>query len=178
MTYPLKYARYTYRERSGSGSDLSPEARAGETQPRLFAFPAPFSRTQLPHTQADPCTQSAAFMQEGDGHEPEQPHRHTLPSRPPPHTRQGKRETDGVLVTRPAWSHDAARAEAVAGQAQMGGWFITAFHGATGTWWGMAKRAPFVDGGLVSEPGDLWVEPGNTQDEAIAAVLRDVGALT
>lgn len=45
----------------------------------------------------------------GAYHELQQPHRHHVPPRPPSHTRQGKRETDGVLVTRPAWVGKGSR---------------------------------------------------------------------
>ena len=75
------------------------------------------------------------------------------------------------------WSNKDASEEALAAQQRIGGWFVTAFKGSTGRWWGMAKQSPFIIGGLVTEPGVIWAELGDSRDEAIANVMRDVGVL-
>ena len=74
--------------------------------------PAPLVRSGLFHapSHGSSCTPKRRSMHITSccyaraHHEHRQLHRCQGSPRPPPHTRQGKRETDGVLVTRPAWA--------------------------------------------------------------------------
>lgn len=75
------------------------------------------------------------------------------------------------------WSREAEAQRTIARQSIIAGWHVTAWQSEHGAWTGWAKRDPFVTGCLMSEPGDLWFEFGDSKDEAIAAVLRDVGAI-
>lgn len=75
------------------------------------------------------------------------------------------------------WRIQEEAARALARQQVIAGWYVTAWQARYGSWTGLAKREPFMTGCVLSEPGDLWFEFGSTKDEAIAAVLRDVGAI-
>lgn len=46
-------------------------------------------------------------------------------------------------------------------------WYFSTCKG-RGLWCAMAKHEPFVVGDPVAEPGELWFEFGDTEDEAMA----------
>lgn len=50
-------------------------------------------------------------------------------------------------------------------------WYFATWKGRE-KWYGLAKREPFVNGHPIYEPGELWFEIGDTEDDALAAVRR------
>lgn len=58
-------------------------------------------------------------------------------------------------------------------QADRSGWWFTTWRSpATGGWQALAKRGPFVDGGPLSEPGELWFDFGSGAADALANLKR------
>lgn len=57
---------------------------------------------------------------------------------------------------------------------QVGDWYFMAYLGESGQWYGLAKRAPFVNGHVIYEPGEIWFEFGESYDEALAAIKERV----
>lgn len=54
-------------------------------------------------------------------------------------------------------------------------WYFMAWQSPfTGKWTGLAKHEPFTDGRPLHEPGDVWFEFGETEEEALANIRKSV----
>lgn len=62
----------------------------------------------------------------------------------------------------------------------MEGWNFRVFRSRAGSWIALAKREPFVleEPSAIREPGDVWFEFGDTEEEALTKLKRSLGLPT